>query len=85
MFLKFRYIDLAISLLIACAIAYIALHLIELKNCDEIGGEIRNFSCNYYQDTYYVIDSTGTVLFLLLILAFAFLVYVLLGKMRRNK
>ena len=84
MFKNLRYIDLTISLLIAIVSAYIAKHLIDLKNCDEIGGEIRNFSCNHYHDTYYVLDPLGVTLIVLFIFAFTFFVYVLLGKIRRS-
>jgi hypothetical protein len=84
MFKKLRYIDLTISLLITSVCALIVKHLIELKNCDEIGGEVRNFSCNHFHDTYYVLDPQGVALIVLFILAFTFFVYVLLGKIRRS-
>jgi len=84
MFRKLRFIDLTISLLIAFVIAYIAKHLIDLKSCDEIGGDIYNFSCNHYHDTYYVIDPLGVALIVLFILVITFFVYALLGKIRRG-
>lgn len=64
--------------------AFIAKYLIELKNCDEIGGETRNFSCNHFQDTYYVLDPLSAALIVLFLLVFTFFIYVLLGKIRRS-